>query len=69
MAKAFLREHGSQILEQRDEAINSLFKRLLFIIAFKFGMTPYLSCVTSGSWELIEWMQSNGCNIAVRNGV
>ena len=56
MAKAFLREHGSQILEQRDEAINSLFKRLLFIIAFKFGMTPYLSCVTSGSWELIEWM-------------
>ncbi|XP_065827080.1 ankyrin homolog [Oscarella lobularis] len=52
VAKAFLREHGSQILEQRDE----------------FGMTPYLSCVTSGSWELIEWMQSNGCNIAVRNG-
>ena len=26
MAKTFVKEHGSQILEQRDEAINNLIK-------------------------------------------
>ncbi|XP_065826321.1 uncharacterized protein [Oscarella lobularis] len=52
VAKTFVKEHGSQILEQRDE----------------FGMTSYLNCVTSGNWELIGWMKSRGCNVAVRNG-
>ena len=23
----------------------------------------------SGNWELIEWIQSKGCNVAARNGV